>query len=53
MSAIVALLAYLAAAAILAWDFAERKNWDAAILAVPCALTVWFGLHDILVVTGV
>ncbi len=52
LSATVALVAYLAAAGILAHDFAVRRNWNAAILAVPCALTAWFGLHDILVVTG-
>ena len=51
-SACIGLAAYLAAAFILAHQFARQRNFDAAILAVPCALTVWFGLHDILVVSG-
>lgn len=52
VSAAIGLAAYLAAAGLLAHQFAHSRNWDAAVLAVPCALTVWFGLHDILVVTG-
>lgn len=48
----IGLVAYLASAAILAHQFARHRDWDAAFLAVPCALMVWFGLHDILVVTG-
>jgi signal transduction histidine kinase len=52
VSGLVALVAYAAAAIILFSAFLERRNWDAVIMAVPCALTCWFGLHDILVVTG-
>ncbi|VCU69327.1 sensory histidine kinase UhpB [Pigmentiphaga humi] len=52
LSASITLAAYLAATVILAHQFARKRNWDAAIMAGPCALTVWFGLHDILVVTG-
>ncbi len=51
-SAIIGLTAYVASAGLLAHQFAHSANLDAAILAVPCALTAWFGLHDILVVTG-
>lgn len=52
LSASITLAAYLAATGILAHQFAKKRNWDAAIMAGPCALTVWFGLHDVLVVTG-
>jgi signal transduction histidine kinase len=52
VSAGVALVAYVVAAGILAHQFARSRDWDAAVLAVPCALTVWFGVHDMLVVTG-
>ncbi len=51
-SASLALTAYAASSCILAADFAERRNTDAALLAVPFALTVWFGLHDVLLVVG-
>lgn len=51
-SAAIAIAAYAVAAMILFLDFGRRGDWDAAILAVPCALTAWFGLHDVLVVTG-
>lgn len=52
ISAAIGLAAYLAAAGLLIHEFVRSRNWDAALLAVPSALTVWFGLHDILVVTG-
>jgi len=52
LSAAIALLAYIAAATVLAVNFVERRNFDAAIMAIPCALTAWFGLHDILVIGG-
>lgn len=52
LSACITLTAYVAAAGILAHQFAQDKNWDAAIMVGPCALTVWFGVHDVLVVTG-
>lgn len=52
ISAAIGLAAYLAAAGRLIHEFVRSRNWDAALLAVPSALTVWFGLHDILVVTG-
>ncbi|AZG10037.1 hypothetical protein EGT29_20440 [Pigmentiphaga sp. H8] len=52
LSACITLTAYVVAAGILAHQFAQDRNWDAAIMVGPCALTVWFGVHDILVVTG-
>src|SRR5690606_35208525 len=52
VSTVIGLVAYLASAGLLAHQFVHSANRDAAILAVPCALTAWFGLHDILVVTG-
>jgi len=45
--------AYFVASAILAHRFAREENWDAAIMMGPCALTGWFALHDVLVVTGI
>lgn len=52
LSAAVGLLAYALASFILLRAFARSRSFDAAILAPACALTAWFGLHDVLVVTG-
>ncbi|ODT84113.1 MAG: hypothetical protein ABS76_01000 [Pelagibacterium sp. SCN 64-44] len=52
LSAAVGLLAYALASFILLRAFARSRSFDAAILAPACALTAWFGLHDLLVVTG-
>ncbi|WP_296556762.1 ATP-binding protein [Pigmentiphaga sp.] len=52
LSACITLSAYVVAAGILAHQFTQNRNWDAAIMVVPCVLTAWFGVHDVLVVTG-
>ena len=52
ISVSIGLLAYLVSAGILAHQFTRFRDWDAAFLAIPCTLMVWFGAHDILVVTG-
>lgn len=52
LSAAVGLLAYAVSSVILLRAFARSRSFDAAILAAACALTAWFGLHDLLVVTG-
>jgi two-component system sensor histidine kinase UhpB len=52
LSVTVGLLAYVAASVVLLRAFARSRGFDAAFLAAACALTAWFGLHDILVVTG-
>lgn len=44
--------AFFAASIILGDHFARRLDWATAVLAIPFALTGWFGVHDICLALG-